>query len=848
MKRTNEFTSDYISLLKRNKLLIIIPMILLIIFGILFISGTWQVSMQEATHEAVELAEAGAAGFQKNTIESLELLPGDVDKIDYQQIKESLTKLAEQNNEIRFAYIYTLRESKIYFMADSERADSVDYSPPGQEYSEATEADFQVFSEGKTLVTEPITDRWGTWRSVLVPIKDTTTGTVIAAFGVDYPAENWNNAAVADTLRSAIILLFLFLMIMAFYIILIKNINLKEEKNKLSIMSNKLKESEMLFRNIFEQSPIGIAVVDTKTPRTTVNPSFEKILGRTKEEISSGNWTTFTHPDDVQEDLDYFEKFKTGVVGDYSIEKRYIKPDGSVVWTQLLISPLEFSDHNAYGHLCIIEDISKRIQIEGALRESERNKSVLLNNLPGMAYRCKYDQQWTMLFVSHGCFELTGYLPESLINNKKIAFNTLICPQYQEYLWKKWIRILEQKSNLKEEYEIITATGEIKWVYEQAQGVYDENDKVIALEGLIIDISDRKRKEEEIQHISDHDDMTGLHNRRFFEQELKRMDCDEFFPVSFIIGNINGVKFINDTFGYDEGDKLIIQTARILESCCLSGNIVARTSGDEFRIILPNTDSKMVNEILKKIKQTCEGYNKKATNEIINLNLSLGCGTKETNNETVNSIEKEAEDNMHKQKLLERRSAHSSIISSIRATMFEKSQETEEHAQRLIDLSKSIGMALHLSQKELDKLELFAMLHDIGKIGIGDHILNKPGKLSEEEWNIMKKHPEIGYRIAMSAPELELIAEYILTHHEKWDGKGYPQGLKGFEIPLGARIIAVADAYDAMTSDRPYRKAMDREVAVKEIVRNSGTQFDPDIVNIFINNGIDSKEADRIDF
>lgn len=294
---------------------------------------------------------------------------------------------------------------------------------------------------------------------------------------MDYPAENWNNAAVADTLRSGIILLFLFLMLMSFYIILIKNINSKEEKNKLSVMSKKLKDSELLFRNVFEQSPIGIAVVDTKSQSTAINPSFEKILGRTKEEINSVNWTTFTHPDDVQKDLDYLEKFDTGEIEEYSIEKRYIKPDGSVVWVQLLISPLEFGDHNELGHLCMIKDISERIHIEDALRESERSKSVLLNNLPGMAYRCNYDRQWTMLFVSHGCFELTGYLPESLINNKLVSFNTLICFQYQEHLWKKWIQILEEKSNLKEEYEIITATGEIKWVYEQAQGVYDENDK-----------------------------------------------------------------------------------------------------------------------------------------------------------------------------------------------------------------------------------------------------------------------------------------------------------------------------------------------------------------------------------
>ena len=139
-----------------------------------------------------------------------------------------------------------------------------------------------------------------------------------------------------------------------------------------------------------------------------------------------------------------------------------------------------------------------------------------------------------------------------------------------------------------------------------------------------------------------------------------------------------------------------------------------------------------------------------------------------------------------------------------------------------------------MQQIELNELELLATLHDIGKVGISDQILNKPGKLTDDEWAQMKKHSEIGYRIAMASPELMPIADFILSHHERWDGHGYPQGLAGDKIPLASRILAVADAFDAMTEDRVYRKAMSTADALKEIEKNSGTQFDPEIVGTFL--------------
>lgn len=472
--------------------------------------------------------------------------------------------------------------------------------------------------------------------------------------------------------------------------------------------------------------------------------------------------------------------------------------------------------------------------LEKKLIESERSKAVLLSNLPGMAYRCKYDRDWTMLFVSEGCFELTGYKAESLLHNKELSFNDLINTEFREYLWEAWIRVLNSRQVFKEEYEIITATGESKWVYEQGQGVYDQEGNVEAIEGLIIDISTQKKREEEIKYLINHDFLTGLYNRKFIDECKNKFDKEKFLPLSIIIGDINGLKLINDAFGHVDGDKLIMETASILKSCCRDNDILGRTGGDEFTLLLPNTDTEQVLELLKEIGSRCDAYNKNLSSDSYFINISLGSSTKNSMGEDINKIMKIADDYMYKSKLLAHKSSHSAILSSIKATLFEKSTETENHCERLAELSKIVGQKLNLSQGELDELVILATVHDIGKVVLDSKILNKPGKLTEEEWIEMKKHPEVGYRIAMSSPELIPIAEFIFSHHEHWNGKGYPQGLKGEEIPLPSRILAVVDAFDAMTSDRPYRKAMTKEEAIEEIRVNAGIQFDPLITEVFI--------------
>ncbi len=335
-----------------------------------------------------------------------------------------------------------------------------------------------------------------------------------------------------------------------------------------------------------------------------------------------------------------------------------------------------------------------------------------------------------------------------------------------------------------------------------------------------------------LERQSDYDTLTGLFNRKHYEEEIINIDKEKNYPLSIIVADINGLKLINDAFGNYSGDKVLIDAAEVFLRHSKNDDFVARIGGDEFIIIMPNTNKIEAEKRVDKMLNTCKTYEHKS----YPLSISFGIDTKSTDSVDFKDLYRSAEDSMYRMKLHAVPSMRNRTIDTIITTLYEKDNYSESHSRKVSKMSEEIAKRCNLPYSEVNDIKTTGLLHDIGKIIIPQYILNKIGPLDDKEMAEMKKHCEIGSRILNSTSELRDFSKIILYHHEKWDGTGYPRGVKGEEIPYQARIISLADAFDAMTSDRTYREKLTPEEALEEIKRCSGTQFDPKFVKIFEDN------------
>lgn len=346
------------------------------------------------------------------------------------------------------------------------------------------------------------------------------------------------------------------------------------------------------------------------------------------------------------------------------------------------------------------------------------------------------------------------------------------------------------------------------------------------------ELRERKIYEKKLHYIGSHDAMTGLLNRRSLEEELQRLDRRTSGSVGILVCDVDGLKLLNDTFGHSEGDRLLLTVSEILRESVPEPGLLFRAGGDEFVAILQEAGREDMEAVYRRIQRQMQSRNESDPSRLIS--LSVGYAVSPGPEVLLQQAYKQADNNMYREKLHRGQSARSAMVQTVMQMLSERDFITEEHADRLQDWVEVLAGKAGIPEAQYSDLRLFAQFHDIGKVGIADSILKKPGPLTAEEMEAMKRHSEIGHRIAQSSPELLPIADWILKHQERWDGKGYPLGLSGTAIPLECRILALIDAYDAMTSDRPYRRAMTHGQAVRELQRGAGTQFDPHLTELFL--------------
>ncbi len=389
-------------------------------------------------------------------------------------------------------------------------------------------------------------------------------------------------------------------------------------------------------------------------------------------------------------------------------------------------------------------------------------------------------------------------------------------------------------------FQIVDGVGERHYLNSVASLEYDSDGKPVYVNGVIHDISILKAEQDKLIYQSMHDHLTGVYNRRYFSEKRETYDKEEFLPTTVVIIDINGLKIINDSFGHHVGNLVLKRLGTVLEESITSEHdFVARIGGDEFALFLTGTTHEMAETLMQNILKRIE--REKVGNVV--LSVAFGSSTREDLKENIDTVLKKAEDEMYLFKISDSLSVRNKIIDALLTTLYEKDYVSEEHSQRVSDYAFFLAKAYGLTSKKLNDIKTAGLLHDIGKITISNDILNKKGKLTDSEYRIIKTHPEKGYKIIHSIGDMDIIANYVYQHHEYYDGKGYPKGMSGEDISLEARIIAIADAYDAMTSYRDYKAQMTKEEAVDELLRCKGTQFDPNLVDIFIKKVLNIKKA-----
>ncbi|MGE5379656.1 MAG: PAS domain S-box protein [Methylocystaceae bacterium] len=601
---------------------------------------------------------------------------------------------------------------------------------------------------------------------------------------------------------------------------------LRQQYDELEITQSRLAISERRYRTLLENVNLITLMLDKSGRITFVNDflttatgwAYQNLLGYTFGEILVADYYRRR----------WYQHFSKTVLntreGNYfSVPLKTKLGDTRIInfsQTQLYDETGRFE-----GIALIGEDITERETVRQALEKSELNFREIMDNLADLI--CKTDRHGRVVYLSPSHLQVFGTDLETM---SKMTLEDFIYPDDIPDVIAALKRVLRAGKATTVEVRCRHVSDSYLWVETVASPLFDDN----GICGAVLssrNINDRKLLEDELRYVGLHDVLTGLYNRTYFEEEMNRLSDGRLSPIGVFVIDVDGLKLVNDSLGHEKGDLLLYRAGEVIKKCFRQGDVVARVGGDEFAALLPCCDQTQMEAIRQRLSKALGEYNEQFPE--LPLSISVGMAMHRQIGQLIRELYKEADNDMYRDKLQRSRSARSALVQTLMTALEARDYITEGHAERLQILVSALATKLGLPTRTVGDMKILAQFHDIGKVGIPDRILFKPGALDPEEYAEMQRHCEIGSRIALASPELAPLSDLILKHHEWWNGCGYPLGVKGEEIPLPCRILAVADAFDAMTNDRPYRKAMSVTEAQRELEAGAGTQFDPELVKVF---------------
>ncbi len=605
--------------------------------------------------------------------------------------------------------------------------------------------------------------------------------------------------------------------------------NLENELQALYTQITKTQNNETVFRSLYDDAPLGYQSLDINGRFIHVNNAYAKMLGYTKEEMIGKKFTDFMNERSMEEMPNRFQSFlRRGEVDViFSMKHR----NGREVPVRFLGKIAYKEDGDFKQTHCILLDISNEVEYQKGIVEGKHKLNEIVENLTtGVLY---VNTLGDCIYVNERFMQLVGYSKDELVGK-------LICeifeaghggePDFSKSTLYK--TVIEKGFKLKQKEKLLYRKSDTPIeVLLSAEPIKDNG----VIQGAIVTVVMKNSSSavtESLIRMSYHDSLTGVFNRRYYEDELKNIDIEENLPISLISADINGLKLINDAFGHQAGDELILNTVKIFTKHSRNKDVIARIGGDEFVIIMTKTSNQEANDRVEKMILNSREYHIKS----IELSISFGVATKLKPTEDIREIFTKAEDEMYRVKLMEVPPMRSQAIESILNSLFDVDKRLVEHTFRVSRIAVLIARKLGYKEELVKQLKTLATYHDIGQITLPKELILKGTQYTEDEIEVIRKHSETGFRILNSSNVLRALSYYVLSHHERWDGTGVPQGLKGTDIPIQSRILYMCEILDEYLSDGRMYGKLEKNELVKTLQNDANKKFDEEIVRVVVDN------------